>query len=76
MKCYDSGKESKYITYLHVNNLYGYAMSQYLPYSEFKWLNKTEMNRFCLNSMKEIVQYYKLTLNILVNCIECIMITL
>ena len=25
-------------------------MSQYLPYSEFKWLNKKEISRFCLNS--------------------------
>ena len=31
MKCYDSSKESKYITYLDANNLYGWAMSQYLP---------------------------------------------
>ena len=35
MKCYDS----KYITYLDANNLYDWAMIQYLPYSEFKWLN-------------------------------------
>ena len=27
MKCYDSSKESKYITYLGANNLYGWAMS-------------------------------------------------
>ena len=40
MKCYDSGKESKYITYLDANSLYGWAMSQYLLYSEFKWLKK------------------------------------
>ena len=40
MKCYDSGKESKYITYLDANDLYVYAMSQYLPFIEFKWLNK------------------------------------
>ena len=36
MKCYDSSKESKYITYLDANNLYGWAMIQYLPYSGFK----------------------------------------
>ena len=30
MKCCDSGKESKYITYLDANNLYGWEMSQYL----------------------------------------------
>ena len=31
MKCYDSGKENKFIMYLYANNLYGWAMSQYLP---------------------------------------------
>ena len=29
MECYDSTKESKYITYFDANNLYGWAMSQY-----------------------------------------------
>ena len=28
-------------------------MSQYLPYSEFNWLNKRESRRFCLNSISE-----------------------
>ena len=28
-------------------------MSQYLPYSQFKWLNKKEINGFCLNSIEE-----------------------
>ena len=46
MKCYDSSKESKYITYLDANNLYGWAMSQYLPYSEFKWLNQKKISDF------------------------------
>ena len=31
MKCYDSSKESIYITYGDANNLCGWAMSQYLP---------------------------------------------
>ena len=26
MKCYDSGKENKYIMYLDANNLYGYTI--------------------------------------------------
>ena len=43
MKCYDSGKKNKYITDLDANNLYGWAMSQYLPYSGFKWLNKKKL---------------------------------
>ena len=40
MKSYDNEKPSKYITYLDANNLYGWAMSQYLTYSGFKLLNK------------------------------------
>ena len=39
---YDSNKESVLIMYLDANNLYGWAMTQYLPYSGFKWLNQRE----------------------------------
>ena len=53
MKCYDSSKESKYITYLDASNLYGWALSQYLPYSGFKWFNQKEISDFCLNSVSE-----------------------
>ena len=53
MKCYDSSEESKFIMYLDANNLYGWAMSQYLPYSEFKWSNKKEISKFCSNSISE-----------------------
>ena len=28
-------------------------MSQYLPYSGFKWLNQKEISDFCLNSVRE-----------------------
>ena len=53
MECYDSSKESKYITYLDANNLYDRAASQYLPYSGFEWLNQKEISDFCLNSISE-----------------------
>ena len=53
MKCYDSSKESKSITYLDANNLYGWAIIQHLPYSGFKWLNQKEISDFCLNSISE-----------------------
>ena len=33
---YDKEKSEKYIIHLDMNNLYGCAMSQYLPYSNFK----------------------------------------
>ena len=53
MVCYDSSKESIYISFLDANNLYGRAMSQYLPYGRFKWLNQKEISDFCLNSTSE-----------------------
>ena len=37
-----STKPSKYITYLDENNLYGWAMSGYLPYGKFKWLKNID----------------------------------
>ena len=53
MKCYDSSEESKFIMYLDANNLFDWAMSQYLPYSEFKWLREREISRSSLNSISE-----------------------
>ena len=38
-KKYDESKESVFIEYLDTNNLYGWAMSKYLPYGGFKWRN-------------------------------------
>ena len=35
-KDYDKEKPVNYIIYLHMNNLYGHAMSQYLPYGGLK----------------------------------------
>ena len=44
---YDESKEKVYIKYLGMNNVYGKAMSEYLPYGGFKWVNvnKKTMNR-------------------------------
>ena len=36
---YNPDKENNYIMYYDANNLYGWAMSQPLPYSDFKWLS-------------------------------------
>ena len=38
MKDYDKNKKSPYIQYWHVNNLYGWAMSQKLPANNFEWI--------------------------------------
>ena len=45
--------ETKIIMYWDVNNLFGYAMSQPLPYGEFDWLTKKEINEFSLDSISE-----------------------
>ena len=42
MNDYDPEKPSTFITYLDMNNLYGWAMSEYLPYGEFKWLKNVD----------------------------------
>ena len=42
MKNYNPRKPSKYITYLDMNNLYGWTMSGCLPYGGFKWLKNAD----------------------------------
>ena len=44
MENYNPEESSKYIMYLDANNLYGWAMSQYLPTGGFKWLNEEEVD--------------------------------
>ena len=39
---YDEEAPSKYIMYLDANNLYGWAMSQYLPTGGFRWVTNVE----------------------------------
>lgn len=43
---YDSKQEQIYLTYLDANNLYGLALSQYLPYGGFRWLKEEEIANF------------------------------
>ena len=41
MKDYDKNKDSSYLKYLDVNNLYGWEMSQRLPVNNFDWIKDT-----------------------------------
>ena len=60
MKNYDEKTPSKYIMYLDANNLYGWAMSQFLPTGNFKWLSqkqieKTNLGKYTENSKKGLI---------------------
>ena len=44
MKNYNKDKEESSLQYLEENNLYGWAMFQKLPVSDFKW--KKNMSKF------------------------------
>ena len=53
MKEYDKDKPSKYIMYLDANNLYGWAMSQYLPTGGFKWMTKKQIDNINLDDYND-----------------------
>ena len=53
MKVYDEKAPSKYIMYLDANNLYGWAMSQYLPTGGFTWMTEKQINKTDLAKYKE-----------------------
>ena len=53
MSEYDEKEPSKYIMYLDANNLYGWAMSQYLPTGGFKWLTEKQINKINLAQYNE-----------------------
>ena len=52
-KRYSAASKNNHILYLDMNNLYGHAISQYLPYAHFKWLkdnNKMEQKLMNIKS--------------------------
>ena len=53
MKEYNEKEPSKYLMYLDADNLYGWAMSQYLPNGSIKWLSDEELNKIDLGKYKE-----------------------
>ena len=52
---YDLNKQSTFITYLDKNNLYGWEMSEYLPYREFEWLrNVDKLDVMSINEKSDV----------------------
>ena len=52
---YDSNKQSTFTNYLDKNNLYGWAMSEYLPYREFEWSkNVDELDTMSINKKTDV----------------------
>ena len=48
---YDPKKPLIFISYLDMNNLYGWEMSEYFPYCRFKWLKN--IDKFDIMSIRD-----------------------
>ena len=74
MNIYDPKKQSTFISYLHMNNLYNGAMNEYLPYQRFKWLKNVDELDVMLVNEKSPIGNLLLILNILMNYMNYTMI--
>lgn len=57
MNDYDKTAPSQYLWYLEANNLYGWAMSQYLPYGDFYWMSDEEIRTYNVFGANEESEY-------------------
>ena len=59
MKTYDKNKESSYLQYWDVNDLYGWAMTQKFPENNFPWTKDTSHfnEDFIKTIMKKVMKY-------------------
>ena len=57
---YDKNKPKLYINYHNISNLYGGAMSEYLPYGGFKWVevNNETVNKIFNKSDNSLHGYF------------------
>ena len=63
MNDYDPEKPSTFITYLDKNNLYGWAMSEYLPYEKFEWVkNVDELDVMSINKKSDVGYFLEVDL--------------
>ena len=53
LRDYDASKESSYIINLDATNLYGWAMSQYLPTHGFRWCSPEEIMKLNVESLED-----------------------
>ena len=77
MKDYDKYKESSYLQYWTVNNLYSWAMSQKLPANNFEWIKYTSQHsEDFIKNYNEVMEdiFLKLMFNALKNYMNFIMI--
>ena len=58
MNDYDPKKQSAFLSYLDMNNLYGWAMIEYLPYEGFKWLKNVDEFDVMSISEKSPIGYF------------------
>ena len=58
MNDYDSKKKSAFISYLDMNNLYGWTMSEYLRYEGFEWLKNVDEFDVMSVSEKSPIGYF------------------
>ena len=66
MNGYDPKKASTFITNLDMNNLYGWAMSEYLPNGGFKWFKNVDgFDVMSINEKSPIGYFLKLDLEYL-----------
>ena len=63
MNDYDPKKPSTFMSYVDMNNLYGWAMSEYLPYDGFKWFkNVDEFDMMSINEQSPIGYFLQVDL--------------
>ncbi|KYQ47516.1 hypothetical protein ALC60_13457, partial [Trachymyrmex zeteki] len=57
MPSYDPSKPSSYLMYYDVNNLYGWAMCQPLPYADFRWVDDVHNFNFTTIALDSPTSY-------------------
>ena len=56
MKDYDKNKESSYLQYQDIDNLYGWTISQKFPVNNFEWIKDT--SQFNVDFIKNYNEEY------------------